>query len=511
MKHIYTAILFFFFFNVCYAQQLPTLLSIEGTGGDGYDDVLPGVVPTTDGGFILCMGTSSHTGPILCDTSHSSSIFRKYNADGSVLEWQKCFDNAYMRLFPTGDGNFVVGGYRNYDFYISKIDPAGNTIWIKYYGGSNDERPRDMIMTADGGYIMFGESNSSDGDVGFHHGGPFNTDLWAIKLDSSGNKIWSAVIGGTDEESAKTVVAGADGGCYLMGTTVSTDSDCTDNHGGQDVLIARLDVSGHVLWHRCLGGSDLDGWYGGACQNGKGGILVANGSESIDGDVHTHLGGLDYWVIDIDSNRNIVWEKSYGGTDYEAAESICKSTDGSIWIAGYSDNIAGQVYASYGSGDAWIVHADSVGNFLNSKVLGESHEDEARMAYPLTNGMILAGGIYHGVDATSLEFPSVFYGGDYDLFLARLAPWTTEVMQMPMGNEQLLVYPNPAVDIINITTEKSGAYKITIKDITGRVAYEGYKANGRSTINVRNWIGGLYFVEIVNEQGYSAVQKIIVQ
>lgn len=144
MKRRYTILLLFFACS-SYGQQVPALLSIEGIGGNSYDNISPRVVSTPDGGFILSISTSSTTGPILCDTNHTSSIFMKYNADGTVLEWKKCFNNAYMFLFPAPDGNFIVGGWRTngsngWDYYISKIDTTGNTLWINYYGGTKPDR-----------------------------------------------------------------------------------------------------------------------------------------------------------------------------------------------------------------------------------------------------------------------------------------------------------------------------------------------------------------------------------
>jgi len=507
-----------------YAQQVPALLSIEGFGGNTYDQIYPWVVKCQDSGFIISITSQSTSGIIntscVQNPNQGEDLFQKYSQDASQLIWEKCYsaaiDSAFMFLFPTTTGNFILAGFRNNpsdrNFLIRKEGANGNILWgSRHYGGSGGEILEDMLAASDGGYVMFGTTNSSDGDVGFHHGNVFNDDLWVLKVDSNGNKLWGTVLGGTADERAYALAAAPGNGVYVAGATYSTDGDCTDNHGAEDAFVARLDDSGHVLWHKCLGGSLSDGnETGWAVPDGKGGMLMATASYSTDGDVHNHIGNTDFWLFDIDSTGQLLWERSYGGSNFDYAKSVVRANDGSIWIAGETSSTDGQVYTSYGNGDAWIVHTDSAGNVLSSKVLGENQEDASDMLYALPGGMVLAGGIYYGAGPVGGEFPTQFYG-TMDIFLARLTPWTTDVKEAIMGNDRVIAYPNPASDIIEIKSKNSGLYKATIKDIRGRIVYSADNVNNQTEIDVRNWPRGLYFVELVNGQGHNTVQKIIVE
>ena len=344
------------------AGQQPALLSIEGFGGESYEDVNQYVSKTPDGGFIVHIGTTSQTGNLNsgCTVTANRGIRNKYDSNGQ-LQWQECTatdpDSNYFIHFPLANGESIWGGTITLnvgrDFLICRKDINGNKIWAKRFGGSNDEMFRDMIESDDGGYIMYGISYSSDGDVGLHYGIQFASDLWAIKIDSNGNKLWSVVVGGSNDDNARALAKAPGGGCYLYAFTGSWDYDCTTYHGAGDALIARIGGDGSIVWTRCYGGTDNDGANGGITEDGGGGALVVGASFSTDGDVHNHVGNRDFWLFGIDSNSTIQWDNCFGGADNnEMTYAICKASDGSIWIGGSSASTDGHVGIAYGSGDA---------------------------------------------------------------------------------------------------------------------------------------------------------------
>ncbi len=518
MRGFYS-ILFLLIVHVVHAQQVPTLLNNEGIGGNSYDQISSRVVETNDGGFILALYTSSTNGNILCDTTPVPSVFRKYNSDGTILEWTKCHsgdvDSAFDYLFQAMDGNFILGGHSftntSRDFLIRKEDANGNILWgSKRYGGSAGELLRDMASCPDGGYIMLGISNSDDGDVGMHYGGVFNNDIWALKVDSNGEKQWSTVLGGSDDEEALCVVTTPGNNAYVIGASYSTDYDCTDNHGSKDVFVARLDDSGHILWHHCYGGSNKEGYPSGwAVSDGHGGILVATCSSSTDGDVQNHFGGSDIWLLDIDSSGQLVWNKSYGGSNYDVAKAITKATDGTLWIGGESTSTDGEVSNNYGNGDAWIVHTDSVGNLLSAKVLGAAEEDAATMLQALPGSIVMVGGTY---SAAGGELPAQYWGAT-DIFLARLAPWTTGVptAAKAMADDEIKVWPNPAKDNIHINWQGTGSCLVDILDMTGRTMYEGKDVGKGTSISTETWARGLYYVLVRDADGNTLMGKALIE
>ena len=116
-------------------------------------------------------------------------------------------------------------------------------MWQKCLGGSDDDVAYSIQQTSDGGYIVAGETYSTDGDVVGNHGA---TDAWVVKLNASGGIVWQKCLGGSSEESAYSIQQTSDGGYIVAGGTSSTDGDVT-GHDGQyedDAWVVKLNASG---------------------------------------------------------------------------------------------------------------------------------------------------------------------------------------------------------------------------------------------------------------------------
>jgi len=507
----------------------PALLWLSGYGGDKDDQVGAPVTKTQDGGFIIVFDSNSDsaTGDIdsFCNISGGRTIFLKYNADASILEWSKCYgydgDTGLAYMFPTNNGGTVLGGQytsaEGWGFYICKQDAMGNIVWSHGYSKGMGPLLGNMVATDDGGYLMSGQCYYVDTNTTTHYGSSMSADIWILKLDSLGNKVWSRVIGGSEQENVFSIILAPDGGCYIAGTTQSSDYDCTGYHGGgQDLYLARLDSNGNLLWHRDLGGSGLDGNWGWGTSDGNGGVLIACGSTSTDGDEHHHIGGYDYWALDVDSNSNILWENCYGGpAGNESATAICKAADGSIWINGISGTPSGEVDTMYGLSGAWVVHTDSAGNFLSGKVLGGEGTNWGQMIYPLTGGLVIAGGYY--TIAGGLFSSLMAYGSfpTSDAFICVLAPWPESVQQINTTNSSVKIYPNPATDEVQVSvTSLVNEYcTISINNLVGNQIYSGtiQKNNDNITIDTKDWAKGIYIVQVISENGLKTVKKLLVE
>jgi hypothetical protein len=505
--------------NAVRAQQL-TLLSMDAFVGNDYEFVPRQPIKTVDGGFVLPIQSGSATGNLntTCTLLSKRMVFNKYSADGTTLQWQKCIpyngDSGFVHMFPQADGGFVIGGVTKgngnpTDIVIKKINASDNVVWYKKYGGSSSEFLSDMVATEDGGYLLLCTSASGDGDVGFHYG-TFNMDFWVVKIDSMGNKVWSTVLGGTAEETGHTIISQKNGGSYIFGWTTSTDYDCIGNHGISDALLIRLDDTGGKRWSRCLGGSSYEASQGGrAIDDGKGGVLIATQTISSDGDVTNSLGGNDFWVVNLDSANNLLWNKNYGSALHEMATTLCRSDDNTLWIGGGTTNKGGQIDTSFGGGDAWVIHTDSQGTILSTKILGAAFHDQISILYPLTDGSVLAGGFYYASGPSGGEFPSVWQGLS-DVFLSRLAPWTTKIDDLD-DNEFLNVYPNPVRKTLKIDSKKRGyVYSVKMVNSRGTVQYEKEKVVEDLSLDVRHWVSGLYHLYLVDRFGKSFYRKILV-
>ena len=525
MKSLFVFVLIFCTFHSIGQVPEPAVLSLKVFAGDGGDQIVPYVTQSADGGSIIHLGTTSLTGPITdtfcaAEPSFGQAIFVKFNSDASSRGWYKCrksswSDTSYVFMFQTADNNIIIGGMTNSGnkWIIRKEDSAGNVLWMKAYGGSGSQMLYSMAPTVDGGFVLFGSAYGNDGDIGFHYGSAGTRDFWVLKIDAYGDKQWSKVYGGTGEDIGGSVLLAPDGGYYIIGSTTSTDNECNDNHGLGDVFVARLDSNGGIVWHRCYGGSGSDGGEVQGCRavlNGKGGVLIAAKTGSSDGDVSHKINvtGYNFWLLNLSDVGSIIWDNCYGGGGAEIPSSMCLSINGSIWMIGISHLASGQVNMTYGgSSDAYVVHADSNGNFLSAKVLGSSGQDVGYMICPLSDGSVLAGGYYGAGDGV---FPSTLFGSAPDAFLVRLSNWPANI-DVLSAETSFSVYPNPTTDWINIHSGRSGYARIQINDAIGREMYRGVFTNELS-LPILDWHKGFYYVHVIdNESQDSYIQKLIIQ
>ena len=176
-----------------------------------------------------------------CSITGARTIYLKYNPDATILEWTKCFqwlgDTTMSYIFPTNDGGYVMGGSYNsapWGIFICKYDSENNQVWHHAYSKGNGLQFASMVSCNDGGYIIGGGSFYTDSNVSIHYGSSLNADMFVMKVDSSGNKIWSKIIGGSDDDYVYKIVLGPQNGCYVVGSTLSNDYDCIGNHGIRD-------------------------------------------------------------------------------------------------------------------------------------------------------------------------------------------------------------------------------------------------------------------------------------
>jgi hypothetical protein len=218
-------------------------------------------------------------------------------------------------------------------------------------GGSGSDGAESVVQTSDGGYIAAGYSGSNNGDVTGNHGG---YDYWIVKLNSAGTMQWQKSLGGTGSEAANAILQASDGGYLVAGYSASNNGNVTGNHGGNDYWIVKLNSDGILQWQKSLGGSGADVATG-IWQTPEGDYIISGNSASTNGDVTGNHGSSDYWIVKISSTGSLLWEKSTGGSGGESARSIVQTTDGGYTIVGTSNSHNGDVTGNHGANDYWIV------------------------------------------------------------------------------------------------------------------------------------------------------------
>ncbi len=318
----------------------------QKTYGGTDDDRANSIQQTADGGYIVAGYTYSFS------IDRKDFWVIKLNSDGTVA-WQKTYggsddDRAYS-IQQTSDGGYIVAGAKYlgnglYDFWVIKLNSDGTVAWQKTYGGSDDDVAHSIQQTADGGYIVAGITASFDVGSG---------DFWIIKLNSDGTVAWQKTYGGTGQEWAYSIQQTADGGYIVAGVTASFSA------GLRDFWVLKLNSEGTVDWQKAYGGIGDEYAYS-IQQTADSGYIVAGFTTSFG------AGLYDFWVLKLNSEGTVDWQKAYGGYDDDVAHSIQQTADGSYIVAGYAESFGA------GSGDFWVLRLDTNGEISECNAMGTS-------------------------------------------------------------------------------------------------------------------------------------------
>ena len=293
------------------------------------------------------------------------------------------------------DGDISNKTDTSFDYWLLKFDASGQQQWQKVYGGSDDDRGEDLITTNDGGYAILGSSKSNDGDVSNNSG---SNDFWVAKLDASGIIIWEKSFGYVGADSAFSIIQTQDNGFLLSGVLDVSASDGAGNnrmnmerHAGGDYWVIKIDAMGELQWSRYFGGTFTDTAYD-SVQTQDGNFLIMGSSDSDDVDINNNKGTYDFWVVKLNNTGTLLWEKSFGGTEIDEARAITTTSDGNFFIAGDSRSNDIDLSTNNGAADVWIIKINSDGDLLWEKTFGGSSFDGVKAIYKTQNNEFLVAG-----------------------------------------------------------------------------------------------------------------------
>jgi hypothetical protein len=355
-----------------------------------------------------------------------------------TVEWNKTIGGSASDdlkfVQQTSDGGYILGGSSGspssgdktegvrkafytrmpeLDYWVVKLDAAGNKQWDKTIGGAEYDELTSLEQTSDGGYILGGFSFSgADGDKTepFRSECCYSTrfpDYWVVKLDSTGNKQWDKTIGGAFYDALYALHQTRDGGYVLGGISGSHigDDKTEANKGDYDYWVVKLDGGGNKQWDKTYGGTGYDALRALQQTSDGGFILGGNSSSGIGGDktelrrgpceYYPNTCTQDYWVVKLDGAGNKQWDKTYGGSDQDSLTELRQTSDGGYILGGSSESdISGdKTEASRISGDYWVVRLDAAGNKQWDKTIGGGRYDElTSLEQTMDGGYILGGG-----------------------------------------------------------------------------------------------------------------------
>lgn len=410
----------------------PQITYAKCYGGSSFEGARA-ILRTDDGGYVVA-GTSGSTDGDLTgiirppyDYSISDGWLYKIDGNGAIVS-QGCYGGLHgdniTSICKSSDGGYYFAGdtyslniprYHGIpgtrwatDIWVGKINATGGLVWQECLGGYTWDYAHSVSPTADGGCIVVGYTYSNDGDVTDNHGGanPIPSDVWVVKLSSTGAIQWKKCLGGTSHDKGYSVCQTSDGGYVIAGTAGSNNGDISGNHPytteygtfyRDDMWVVKLDSSGVLLWQKCLGGSGYESARS-ICQTSDGGYLVAGETDSNDGDVsgnHPYSSdeygtyySTDMWVVKLDNTEahgnppNIQWSKCLGGTMYETAYSIRETSDGGCFVAGTTTSNDGDVTGYHANSDPnwltydyWVAKLDNTGGLQWQKCLGGTNDE----------------------------------------------------------------------------------------------------------------------------------------
>jgi hypothetical protein len=297
--------------------------------------------------------------------------------------------------------------------------------WMKRYGGSSLNLLGSLIRTQDGGLMLGGSSNSGISGIKTEARIGENPDYWVIKTDISGNVQWQKTIGGGDfigelaGEVLLSVRQSTDGSYFLGGYSDSPvfGLKTSPNYGESDYWIVKINAVGTILWQTSIGGSSYDFAYPVELTKDGGCIIGGETWSGISGNkTEANKGGKDYWVVKLDSNGQIEWQKDYGGSGTDILYSILSFDDGYLLSGVSASNISGdKTENSKGGGDYWIIRTDLTGNILWQKTIGGNSADIPYKALKVSDGYV-----FGGVSNSSISFDKTENNrGGYDYWLVK--------------------------------------------------------------------------------------------
>ncbi len=331
-------------------------------------------------------------------TTMTSTIDRQILLSGSSI-------NQKAQQVATGNQQPNKG----YDYHIIKLDQQGNKLWDQYFGGTRHDYLMSSIATQEGGFLLMGTSFSNQsGDKKENNLG--GSDVWIVRLNENGEELWQKTLGTTNNDEASAAIQSTDEGFFVAGNINSNQN----LFGSKDLFISKLNKDGKLINTTLLGGKGLDEVQetiatkdGGALMmaystsgktenktlktletktqhsenkaieilsslkastNAKNSSTDNSQSSTIFGKSEDGFGAGDYWIIKLDKNAHIEWQKTYGGNEDDRPKTIALTEKGYL-IGGESrSNSSGNKRENTKEGtDLWLISLDDKGNEIWQK------------------------------------------------------------------------------------------------------------------------------------------------
>jgi hypothetical protein len=336
----------------------------EKTYGGTGDDRAFYAAAAGDGFLVVGSSTSLEQGRTL-------GWVLRLDHDGNAL-WNRSYtDEAgseFRYVLTLTDGFLLVGNMFQpsgaVDGYVAKIDDGGALEWNITVGGAGVNKLFSAAQTQNG-FMLVGLTNAFSS-------GNNESDVWVVKINLDGSVAWSKNYGWSLDDAGRAIAQTQDGNFVVAGYTDSV------GNGDYDFLLLKISSDGNMMWNKTYGGTLSDKAYA---------IAAASDGFVVVGDTHSKgAGDNDAWVIKVDSNGDLLWDRTAGGSDFDMPTCVASSGSGGYVVGGFT--------FSFGKGqrDFWLFKIDDTGSVLWSRTVGRSNYEEAyAVVETAENEFVMAG------------------------------------------------------------------------------------------------------------------------
>ena len=359
---LFFSIALFFLPEVKAQYELSWLRSYRKSGDDGGKSI----VPDPQGGMWI-IGYTQELGNLKADI-----WIIKVNDEGRNL-WERIYggrkwDEARAAVATSDGGLAVVGttesmGKGKSDIWLMKLDSKGALEWQQLFGGKSWDEAFALRQAADGGYIIAGsyaQKNKED-------------DLWVIKTDGQGKQRWEVKQGGAEWEGGHNILELENGDIFIVGHNAS------EGLGKDDGWLLKISAEGNIKWNKHYGGKERDALHSIIPTNHS--TVLLTGFTKSSGN-----GQADLWLLEVELDGNLLWEKTLGGKAFEKGRSMVETKEGNIMLTGYTRS------KGLGDADMWVVVFDPKGELLWERTFGGEGFDKGFHLAPMPNGDVVVVG-----------------------------------------------------------------------------------------------------------------------
>ncbi len=557
LKYIFPVI-FLSAINICFGQK-PAIVWQQVYGGNGTDKLCH-TITTSDSGLVLCGYSNSPVSGNKTQKSLNGSYdfwVLKLSKAG-LTQWAKTYGGTDRDLHPTiiqtADSGYLLGGTsispasgsksenainQSFDYWVLKLDKAGNVLWNNTIGGIQFEKLNSLIETK-GGYYICGSSNSNDSvdKSAPNVGTSLWPDYWVVKLNKSGAILWDSTYGGKNRDELSATTLTADGGILLAGTSYSQRAALTEKSqdflGNGDYWLLKIDSSGKYQWDRTIGGALSDYLTAIDTVSNIGYVLAGySNSPASFNKSDSCRGQTDYWIVRTDKFGNPLWNKTYGGSGADYATTV-KFYNSQIYVGGYSNSgISGdKTSANMGGMDFWTLTLDKYGSIVNQYSWGNSGDDYMTDFFPSSDTDLVYAGYSNSPVGGDKKYSVVGNTGLFDYWVFKTgnkkkknntqklegtapliaANASTDNLKSQLSLE---IFPNPVKDLLKLNyynAAVSNSTTITVYSNNGKLLAKKVltESSGTFTLDISSEAAGVYYALLQNGAG-SVTKKFIKQ